>query len=43
MGVVEGFQIHIQSQDSWHIVTCGQGRSPARAEHHESVLLASFL
>ena len=39
----EGFEIHIQSQQSWQLVTCGQGRCPARAEHCESVLLTSFL
>ena len=39
----EGFQIHIQSQQSWQLVTCGQGRCPARAEHCESVVIASFL
>ena len=43
MGDEEGFQIHIQSQQSWQLVTCGQGRCPARAEHSESVFLASFL
>ena len=43
MGDEEGFQIHIQSQQSWQLVTCWQGRSPARAEHRKSVFLASFL
>ena len=38
----EGFQINIQSQQSWQLVTCGQGRCPERAEHLESVFLASF-
>ena len=42
MGDEEGFQIHIQSQQSLQLVTCGQGRCPARAEHRESVFLASF-
>ena len=39
----EGFKIQIQSQQSLQLVTCGQGRSPERAEHRESVFLASFL
>ena len=43
MRVEEGFQIHIQSQQSWQLVMCGQGRCPVRAEHSESVFLASFL
>ena len=43
IGNEEGFQIHIQSQQSWQPVTCGQERCPARAENHESVFLASFL
>ena len=43
LGNEEGFQIHIQSQQSWQLVACGQGRCPARAEHRESVFLASFL
>ena len=38
----EGFQIYNQSQQSWQLVTCGQGRSSAKAEHCESVFLASF-
>ena len=38
----EGFQINIQSQQSWQLVTCGQRCCPARAEHRESVLLASI-
>ena len=25
----EEFQIHIQSQQSWQLMTCGQGRCPA--------------
>ena len=43
MGDEEGFQIHIQLQQSWQLVKCGQGHCPARAEHHESVFLAFFL
>ena len=43
MGDEEGFQILIQSLLLWLLVTCRQGRSPARAEHRESVFLASFL
>ena len=43
MGDEEGFQIHIQSQQSWQLVTCGQGRCSARTEHRETVFLASFL
>ena len=43
MGDEEGFQIHIQTQQLWQLVTCGQGRCPARAEHRESDFLASFL
>ena len=43
MGDEEGFQIHIQSQQSSQLVTCGQGRCPARTGHCESVFLASFL
>ena len=43
MGDEEGFQIHIQSQQSWQLVKSGQGRSPARAEHCESVFLTSIL
>ena len=39
----EGFQINIQSQQSWQLVTCGQGRCPANAQHHKSVFLGSFL
>ena len=42
-GGEEWFQVHIQSQQSWQLVTCGQRRCPARAEHRESVFLASFL
>ena len=40
-----GFQIHIQSRQSWQLVTvtCWQGRCPARAEHCESVFRSSFL
>ena len=37
MGDEEGFQIHIQTQQPWQLVTCGQGRCPAKAEHRESV------
>ena len=37
LGDKERFQIRIQSQQSWQLVTCGQGRCPARAEHRESV------
>ena len=43
MGDGEGFQIHIQSQQSWQLVTCGQVRCPAKAEHHKSVFIAPFL
>ena len=43
MGDETGFQILIQSQQSWQHVTCGQGYRPARAEHRESGSLASFL
>ena len=43
VGDEEGFQIHIQSQQSLQLVTCGQGRCRARAEHRASVFLASFL
>ena len=39
MGFEEGFQIQIQSQESWQLVTCGQGRCSARAEHRDSVFL----
>ena len=42
MGDEEGFQIHIQSQQLWQLVTCGQGHCPVRAEHLQSVFLASF-
>ena len=42
-GIEEGFQIHIQSQQSWQLVMCGQGHCPARIEHRESVFLANFL
>ena len=35
MGDEERFQIHIQSQQSWQLVTCGQGRCPARAEQRQ--------
>ena len=42
-GMRKDFQIHIQSQQSWQLVTCGQRRCPARAEHLESGFLASFL
>ena len=44
MGGEESFQNHMQLQQSWQLVTCGKGRRcPARAEHPESVFLASFL
>ena len=43
IGDEEGFQIQIQSQQSWQLARCAQGRCPARAEHHESVFLTSFL
>ena len=43
MGDEERFQIHIQSQQSLQLVTCGQGSCPVRAEHNESVFLDSFL
>ena len=43
MEVEEGFQIHIQSQQSWQLMTYGQGCYPARAEHHESDRLVSLL
>ena len=43
MGDEEEFEIHIQSQQSWQLLTCGQRRFPARAEHRESAFLASFL
>ena len=43
MGDEEGFQIHILSQQSWQLVTSGQGHCSARTEHCESVFLASFL
>ena len=43
MGDEEAFQIHVQSQQSWQLVKCGQGHCPARAEHRESAFLASFL
>ena len=43
MGDEKEFQIHNQFKQSWQLVTCGQGRCPAGAEHHESVFLASFL
>ena len=43
IGDEEGFQIHIQSQQSCQLVTCEQGRCPARAEHRKSVVLPSFL
>ena len=39
----ERFQINIQSQHAWQLVTCGQGRCPARAEHRESVFFISSL
>ena len=39
----EGFQIHIQSQQSWQLATFGQGRCPAKAEHCKSVFFTSFL
>ena len=38
IGDEEGFQIHIQSQQSCQLVTCGQG-----LVHRESVFLASVL
>ena len=43
MGDEEGFQIHIQLQQSWQLVAFGQERCPARAEHSDSVFLISFL
>ena len=43
MGDEKGFQIHIQSQESWKLVTCGQRCCLAIAEHPESVFLPSFL
>ena len=43
MGDEEGFQIHIQSQQSWQLVTCGQGSCPAKAEHKESVFLIAIM
>ena len=42
MGGEEIFQIHIQSQQTWQLVTCVQGHCPARAEHRKSVNLAPF-
>ena len=42
IGDEEGFQIHIQSQQSWQLETCGQGRCPARAEYPR-VSFSSFL
>ena len=42
MGDEKGFQIHIQSHQSWQLVTCRQGRCPARADQHGSVFLASW-
>ena len=39
----ERFRIQIQSQQSWQLVTCGQGCCSARAERRESVFLASFM
>ena len=39
----EGFQNHIQSQQSWQLVTFGQVRCPAKAEHSEPVFLGSCL
>ena len=39
----EEFQIHILSQQSLQLVTCGQGRCSARAEHHEAVFLVSLV
>ena len=43
MGDEEGFRTHIQSQQSWQLVACGQGHCSARVEHRDSVFLASFL
>ena len=43
IGDEEGFQIHIQSQQSWQLVTCGQGRCPARAEYPRVSFLCLFL
>ena len=43
MGDAEGFKIHIQSKQSWQLVTCRQGPCPEKAGHWESVFLASFL
>ena len=37
MGNEEGFQIHIQSLQSWQLVKCVEGHCPARAEHCKSV------
>ena len=39
----ERVQIHIQSQQSWHFVACGQARCTARTENCNSVFQASFL
>ena len=33
MGDEERFQTNIQSEQSWQLVTCGQGCCPVRAEH----------
>ena len=43
MGDEKGFQIHIQSQQSWQLLSCGQECCSARAKHRELVFLASFL
>ena len=43
IGDEEGFEIHIQSQQSWQLVTCRQGHCPARTEYPASVFLTSFL
>ena len=40
-GDEEGFQIHIQLQQSCQLVQCGQG--VVLQEHGESIFLASFL
>ena len=42
MGNEEVFDIHIQSQLSWQLVTCGQERCPVRVDHRMLVFLASF-
>ena len=42
MGDEEGFQIRIQSQQTWQLATRGKGRCPARTEHCKPVFLTSF-